>query len=562
MPFRWPGGSNLLAASDEVTRDADAAFGQASRLDLDVFLLHAQRADEHGNVEIYGSRGMDTTAAFAARRVLVTVEEIVPAAALGTLRNSFVLPRHFVHALSVVPAGAYPTSCLPYYTADFEQLAQVTAQSPPPPAAARPAVMNRLRAAAVLTHRAVRTAVAQECRTVSPAPPRPADSAATVDELMVCWLASQLGNESICSAGAVSPLAATSYLLAKATHAPDLAIFMTSGGLLDVAARPMLLSLGEALDTASAAAQCGGEDSYRWYYQQGRVSFEAVTVAQIDRRARTNNIEVTSPSGRRVRLPGQGGMADVADLHQDFVLTGGSARHPSAGVRRGQGTRRPAGRLHRRGAGPDRAGQPPRARRSEHAVMRIAVGQAARATHEYLAFARQIGAAGVQFNTPDLPGERRWEAADLIALPELGGVARIFRHVDALKRAADFWPGPGFGIELCLGTVSEMGGQQAVLDAIGYLAPRGKIAYVHLRDVRGAVPSFTECFLGEGNYHPPTVLRALRAGGFDGFILDDHTPALVGDSPYGHRGRAFALGYIQGLIEMMELDDREPEVAP
>ena len=34
--------------------------------------------------------------------------------------------------------------------------------------------------------------------------------------------------------------------------------------------------------------------------------------------------------------------------------------------------------------------------------------------------------------------------------------------VAALKRAADFWPGPGFGIELCLGTVSEMGGQAAV----------------------------------------------------------------------------------------------------
>ena len=119
---------------------------------------------------------------------------------------------------------------------------------------------------------------------------------------------------------AVSPLAATSYLLAKATHAPGLAILMTSGGLLDVAVRPMLLSLGEALDVASAVRQCGGEDSYRWYYQQGRVSCEVVTAAQIDRRARTNDVEVTSPGGRRVRLPGQGGLADVADLHQNFIL--------------------------------------------------------------------------------------------------------------------------------------------------------------------------------------------------------------------------------------------------
>jgi glutaconate CoA-transferase subunit A len=148
----------------------------------------------------------------------------------------------------------------------------------------------------------------------------PTQTPVTVDETMVCWLARRLDDTSICSAGAVSPLAVTSYLLAKATHAPGLTIFMTSGGLLDVALRPMLLGLGEALDTASAAVHCGGEDSYRWYYQQGRVTCEVVTAAQIDRRARTNNIAVTSPRGRVVRLPGQGGMADVADLHQNFYL--------------------------------------------------------------------------------------------------------------------------------------------------------------------------------------------------------------------------------------------------
>lgn len=328
MPFRWPEGSDLLVGQPAAARDAARPdLGYADRLDLDVFLLHAQRADAAGNVEIFGSRGMDTTAAFAARRVLVTVEEVVPSAELGTLRNSFVLPRHFVHAVAVVPGGAYPTSCLPYYTADFAELARVTAQSPPPPAEPAPAVLRRLRDAAALSHDAVRAAAAglatpseaNASRTV-PGAARQPQSGATVDELMVCWLASQLGNDSIASAGAVSPLAATAYLLAKATHAPGMAIFMTSGGLLDVAGRPMLLSLGEALDTASAAVVCGGEDSYRWYYQQGRVTCEVVTVAQIDRQARTNNIDLTSPSGRRIRLPGQGGMADVADMHQNFYL--------------------------------------------------------------------------------------------------------------------------------------------------------------------------------------------------------------------------------------------------
>ena len=347
-------------------------------------------------------------------------------------------------------------------------------------------------------------------------------------------------------------------------------------------------------------------------------------------------------------------------------------------------------------------------------AMRIATGQAARATDEYLSWAAQLGVQGVQFNTPDLPGEHRWEEHDLRALrervesfglkleaienipnhfyercmlgldgrdeeiehvaetvrnigragipilgfcwlplsvwrtelsprgrggavvscfdldvavdperadevyvarrdrrvedqkdswsrgqhydiaiersdedmweayeyfmerigpvardagvvlalhpddppvPSLGGIARIFRSVDALKRAVDISPGPEFAFDLCLGTVSEMGGEEAVLEAVRYLGPRGKIAYVHLRDVHGTVPSFDECFLGEGNYRPAVVIRALRDSGFDGFILDDHTPELVGDSSYGHRGRSFALGYIHGLIEMMNLAD-------
>ena len=42
---------------------------------------------------------------------------------------------------------------------------------------------------------------------------------ATVDEVMVTWLARQLDNDSVCSVGSVSPLATVAYLLAKHTHA-------------------------------------------------------------------------------------------------------------------------------------------------------------------------------------------------------------------------------------------------------------------------------------------------------------------------------------------------------
>ena len=51
-------------------------------------------------------------------------------------------------------------------------------------------------------------------------------------------------------------------------------------------------------------------------------------------------------------------------------------------------------------------------------MMRVALGQLPEATDASLAFARQLGLSSVQFNTPNLPGERRWEYEDLLALRE------------------------------------------------------------------------------------------------------------------------------------------------
>ena len=91
----------------------------------------------------------------------------------------------------------------------------------------------------------------------------------------------------------------------------------------------------------------------------------------------------------------------------------------------------------------------------------------------------------------------------------------------------------------------------SVLQAIDYFGNRGKILYVHFRDVKGTDDNFAECFIGEGNYRPLKAMRALYQAGFTGFLLDDHVPNMVDDSPYGHRGRAHAIGYMQGLLEAL-----------
>lgn len=137
-------------------------------------------------------------------------------------------------------------------------------------------------------------------------------------------------------------------------------------------------------------------------------------------------------------------------------------------------------------------------------------------------------------------------------VPTLGGVARIFKSPDDFKRAWALNPdSDAWGLDLCLGCCSEMaGGATNVREMIEFFGPKGRILYVHFRDVQGTVPSFTECFIGEGNYDPAEAMLLLKRNGFTGFLLDDHVPHMDDDSDWNHRGRAHAIGYMQGLLRM------------
>jgi mannonate dehydratase len=137
-------------------------------------------------------------------------------------------------------------------------------------------------------------------------------------------------------------------------------------------------------------------------------------------------------------------------------------------------------------------------------------------------------------------------------LPSLGGVARLFRNFEGFKRGLEVVPSPNLGLNVCMGCWSEMRGGEGVLEAIEYFGARGKIVYVHFRDVRGTAERFRECFLGEGNVDVVDAMLALERSGFTGFLIDDHVPHVVGDTHWGHRGRAYATGYIRGLLKAVE----------
>lgn len=305
---------NLPAMPYQVPIGSDFAMlgGTAEALPIDVLLLHATRADEAGNVEIAGALGLDMSLAWAAKKILVTVDEVVP---VGSLRQT-VLPRTIISRIAVVPGGAWPTASPEHYLADYPALARACRSVPVEIPVPDPSRDGFLRAAARLSPERMAASVLAKHSRHRVAPNAPATAA----EVMICRLAREYDNTSVCSAGAVSPLAIVSYLLAKRTHAPRLSIMTCSGGYVDIGARPMLMIAADAMDRRTAALVCGGDDTYHWYYQRGLVTHEVVSAAQIDRHARTNNQWLKKPDGTPVRLPGQGGMADVANMHANFTL--------------------------------------------------------------------------------------------------------------------------------------------------------------------------------------------------------------------------------------------------
>jgi glutaconate CoA-transferase, subunit A len=82
----------------------------------DVGVIHAQRADEAGNVQLWGILGVQKEVVLASRRAIVTVEEVVDE--LDPVPGAIVLPSWVVDAVCLAPGGAHPSYAHGYYDRD------------------------------------------------------------------------------------------------------------------------------------------------------------------------------------------------------------------------------------------------------------------------------------------------------------------------------------------------------------------------------------------------------------------------------------------------------------
>jgi mannonate dehydratase len=134
------------------------------------------------------------------------------------------------------------------------------------------------------------------------------------------------------------------------------------------------------------------------------------------------------------------------------------------------------------------------------------------------------------------------------------GVDRVLGSVDGLKRFVEIVPSPYHGLNFCQGTISEMLTRPAdeIFDVIRYFGARGKIFNVHFRNIRGGFLNFQETFPDDGDVNMIRAMRVYKEVGYDGMLMPDHVPVIDGD-PGGKQAFAYAFGYIQALIQMVNM---------
>jgi mannonate dehydratase len=138
--------------------------------------------------------------------------------------------------------------------------------------------------------------------------------------------------------------------------------------------------------------------------------------------------------------------------------------------------------------------------------------------------------------------------------PELAGVPRcIFAKFEGYKRAMEIANSPNVGICLCCGTWNEGGRALTHKDPAEMIRYFGadKIWKIHFRNVSAPLPHFIETFMDNGYYDMSLIMKALVDVHFDGIVILDHTPTVVG----GHYPeQAYGFAYMKALKNRAEAE--------
>ncbi len=131
-------------------------------------------------------------------------------------------------------------------------------------------------------------------------------------------------------------------------------------------------------------------------------------------------------------------------------------------------------------------------------------------------------------------------------LPVLRGQPRLVYQPDMYQRLLNINPSPSNQLEFCIGTLAEMS-EGNIYEVVDHYSQQNRVAYIHLRNVRGKVPHYHETFIDDGDVDMIKIIKILKQNHYEGVLIPDHTPQMSCEAPW-HSGMAHALGYLKGLI--------------
>jgi glutaconate CoA-transferase subunit A len=122
MPMNQTAATDLERLNPLIRRVVDPYSGQevitVPALNPDVAIVHVQRADANGNAHLWGIIGEQKESAFAAKRLILTAEEIVDEAVIRSDPNRTLIPGFIVSAVCHVPYASHPSYAQGYYDRD------------------------------------------------------------------------------------------------------------------------------------------------------------------------------------------------------------------------------------------------------------------------------------------------------------------------------------------------------------------------------------------------------------------------------------------------------------
>jgi acyl CoA:acetate/3-ketoacid CoA transferase alpha subunit len=340
--FNGPTGSDIVKEAPDLYKTVKCPFtgrelAAVQAISPDVAIIHAQKADKAGNVQIFGTSGSDVDMAKASKKVIVSVEEIVSEEEIRAEKSATKLFRSEVDLVIHCPMGASPCSCVPYYPQHLVQMMKdVQGLSPKTAneyardmvcasedeywakAGGQEAKDKLLKLAKTVERLDFPETITEE----------KAQDFDTADQ-MLSSIASVIEDEDSIILGSFTPLAYAAYMLAKLTHAPNSFIVGYSG------VDPLPFKLGfhtsEAACTKFSAGLWSMTECIETLHNRGEGDIEAVSSAQIDVNGDINISWLAlpirdadgNPTGelnpRGLRLPGGAGAPVVFGLHRKSI---------------------------------------------------------------------------------------------------------------------------------------------------------------------------------------------------------------------------------------------------